>query len=123
MTPLPRWMRAALAATAVLNLFGAVLFAPPSTLARELAGLPGEVHPLYAWTVAEFVGLFGVAYGWCAWRGSAPRLFIALGAAGKLAFFATLAAYGALGDLPLRAVASGSADLWFGLAFLFWLVR
>ncbi len=122
MTPLPTWMRAALAATAPLNLVGAALFAPLSTLAHDLAGLPGDVHPLYAWIVAEFVGLFGIAYGWCAWTGRAPRLLIALGAAGKLAFFATLASYWALGELPFRAVAFASADLWLGLAFLFWLL-
>ena len=116
-------MRVALAATAVMNLVGAAIFAPLSTLAHDLGGFPAGAHPLYAWTVAEFIGFFGVGYGWCAWTGSAPRLFVALGAAGKLAFFATLLAFFAQGELPARAVAFGSADLWFGLAFLFWLLR
>lgn len=119
---LPRWMRVALGATAVMNLVGAALFAPLSTLVHDLAGLPADVHPLYAWTVAEFIGFFGLGYGWCALTGRAPRMFIALGAGGKLAFFATLVAYFARGELPLAAVAFGSADLWFGLAFLFWLL-
>ena len=116
-------MRVALGATAVMNLVGAAVFAPLSTLAHDFGGFPAEVHPLYAWTVAEFIGLFGVGYGWCAWTGSAPRLFVAIGAAGKLAFFATLVAFFVAGALPVRSVSFGSADLGFGLAFLFWLLR
>jgi hypothetical protein len=116
-------MRVALAATAVMNLVGAAVFAPLTTLAHELGGFPTAVHPLYAWTVAEFIGAFGIGYGWCAWRGDAPRLFIALGAGGKLAFFATVAAFVAVGELPVQAASFASADLWFGLAFLFWLLR
>jgi len=116
-------MRVALGATAVMNLVGAAIFAPLSTLAHDLGGMPAGVHPLYAWTVAEFIGLFGVGYGWCAWTGVAPRLFVALGAAGKLAFFATLVAFFANGAVPASAVQFGSADLFFGLAFLFWLLR
>jgi hypothetical protein len=118
--PLPRWMVAALWITTPLNLLGAVVFAPLSTLAADLAGFPAEVHPLYRWALAEFIGLFGLGYGYCAYRRSAPRFFIAIGAAGKLAFFATLASYWARGDLPFAAVTFGSADLWLGLAFAFW---
>jgi hypothetical protein len=116
-------MRVALGATAVMNLVGAVTFAPLSTLAHDLGGFPAEVHPLYAWTVAEFIGLFGVGYGWCAWTASASRLFVAVGAAGKLAFFATVAAFVVAGALPPQAAGFASADLGFGLAFLFWLLR
>ena len=123
MSPLPRWMRVALAATAAMNLVGAAVFAPLTTLAHELGGFPAGAHPLYAWTIAEFIGAFGIGYGWCAWRGEAPRLFIALGAGGKLAFFATVAAFAAAGELPLQAATFASADLGFGLAFLFWLLR
>jgi len=122
MSPLPGWMRAALAATTLMNLVGAAIFAPLSTLAQDLGGFPAGAPPIYAWTVAEFIGFFGLGYGWCAWTGRAPRLFVALGAAGKIAFFATLLACFAQDQLPFRAVAFGSADLWFGLAFLFWLL-
>ncbi|MFI5317903.1 MAG: hypothetical protein ACHQ6T_19565 [Myxococcota bacterium] len=116
-------MVAALWLTTLLNLFGAFVFSPLSPLALGLAGLPAEIHPLYRWTIAEFIGLFGVGYGWCAHRARAPRFFIALGAAGKLAFFATLASYWALGELPLAAVAAGSPDLWLGIAFAVWLFQ
>jgi hypothetical protein len=116
-------MVAALWITTPLNLLGALVFAPLSSLTVDLAGLPAEVNPLYRWALAEFIGLFGLGYGWCAYRRSAPRFFIAMGAAGKLAFFATLASYWALGQLPFGAVTSGSADLWLGLAFAFWLYR
>lgn len=120
---LPTWLIATLWATTALNLFGAFVFAPFSDLARELAGLPAEIHPLYSWTIAELIGLFGVGYGWCAYQGHAPRFFIALGAAGKFAFFATVASYWALGELPFAAVRSGSADLWFSIAFGVWLYQ
>jgi hypothetical protein len=120
---LPRWMIAALWFTTPLNLLGAFVFSPLSTLGLDLAGLPAEVHPLYRWTIAEFIGLFGVGYGWCAYTARAPRLFIAVAAAGKLAFFATLVSYWALGQLPFAAVTFGSADLWLGLAFAVWLWR
>jgi len=116
-------MVVALWLTTMLNLFGAFAFAPVSSLGLALAGLPREVHPVYLWSLAEFIGLFGLGYGWCAWARRAPRMFIALGAAGKLAFFGTLAACWARGELPLAAVTSGSPDLWFGLAFCLWLYQ
>jgi hypothetical protein len=120
---LPTWLVVALWVTTPLNLFGAFVFSPLSSWGQELAGLPAEIHPLYRWTIAEFIGLFGVGYGWCAYTRRAPRFFIALGAAGKLAFFATLVSYWALGELPLGAVTSGSADLWLGLVFAAWVFR
>jgi len=120
---LPRWMVAALWVTTPLNLAGAFVFSPLSSLGLDLAGLPAEVHPLYRWTIAEFIGLFGLGYGWCAYRARPPRFFIAMGAAGKLAFFATLVSYWALGEVPFAAVAFGSADLWLGLAFGAWLFQ
>jgi len=116
-------MVVALWLTTVLNLVGAFAFAPLSSLGPGMAGLPLEVHPVYLWSLAEFIGLFGLGYGWCAFARRAPRMFIALGAAGKLAFFATLAAYWAAGALPFTAVTSGSPDLWFGLAFCVWLFQ
>ena len=116
-------MVVALWLTTPLNLFGAFVFSPVSTWAQDLAGLPSEIHPLYCWVIAEFIGLFGVGYGWCAYTRRAPRFFIAMGAAGKLAFFATLVSYWALGRLPFGAVTSGSADLWFAIAFGLWLYR
>ena len=121
--PIPRWLIACLWLTTPLNLLGAFGFSPLADMSQLLPGLPTEIHPLYRWTIAEFIGLFGLGYGWCAYTKRAPRMFIALGAAGKLAFFGTLASYWALGQLPFGTLALSSADLWLGLAFLAWVIR
>jgi hypothetical protein len=120
---LPRWLVAALWVTTPLNLLGAYVFSPLSGLGVELGGFPADVHPLYRWALAEFIGLFGLGYGWCAYTRRAPRFFIAMGAAGKLSFFATLASYWLARELPARAVVFGSADLWLGLAFALWVFQ
>jgi hypothetical protein len=122
-SPLPRWLVAALWLTTPLNVIGAWLFSPLSRAGFELTHFPAEVHPLYRWALAEFIGLFGLGYGFCAYRRRAPRFFIALGAAGKLAFFATVASYWAAGELPGQAVGAASADLWLGLAFALWVFQ
>ncbi|MBL8168218.1 MAG: hypothetical protein JNJ50_08700 [Acidobacteria bacterium] len=123
MTNVPKWMRAALWATAVMNLLGAVTFVPQITLGREMMGLPAAGHPLYLWIIAEFIFVFGVAYGWCAWTARAPRVFVAVAAAGKLAFFVTMAACWLAGDLPMKAALGASGDLLFGSLFVCWLVQ
>lgn len=118
---LQTWMRIALGLTAVMNIGGALAFAPLSKAGSEMLNLPGPVHPIYLWMIAEFIAVFGVAYAWCAYTGRAPRLFIAIGAAGKLLFFGTLVAFWMSGALTLGAAAGGIGDLLFGGLFLFWL--
>ena len=118
---LPRWMRVALLATAVMNLGAAIAFLPSGGSVRALAGFPDAGHPLYGTTVALFVGLFGVGYLWSGATGRADRLFIALAAVGKIAFVAILVRLWAGGALPLRALLVGSGDLAFGALFLAWL--
>jgi hypothetical protein len=120
---LPTWMRVALLATAVMNIVGAIAFAPLVANSRELLHLPAPVHPLYLWIIAEFILIFGIAYAWCAITARAPRLFIAVGAAGKLLFFATRALFWLAGELPLDAALGGIGDLLFGGLFLAWLVQ
>jgi hypothetical protein len=113
-------MRKALYATAVMNAFGACLFLPPAgTLRTSPACRRGE--PFYLALCFTFVALFGVGYLWCAVRGSADRLFIALAAVGKLAFFLLLASSWASGAVPLRAPLTGAADLFFSVLFFVWL--
>ena len=119
--PLQTWMRIALGLTAVMNIGGALAFAPITKAGPETLNLPGPVHPIYLWMIAEFIAVFGVAYGWCAVKGRAPRLFIAIGAAGKLLFFATLVVFWLTGELALKAAAGGIGDLLFGGLFLYWL--
>ena len=123
MTPLPAWMRVTLFATAAMNLLGAFAFLPGAQPLRDLGGFPRADHPLYLCTVGIFIFALGLGYLGCAIRGSADRLFIAIGALGKLAFFALLAGLYASGDLPLRAPLSGAGDLAFGLLFVIWLAK
>ena len=114
-------MRKALYATAVMNAFGACLFLPSAGTLRDLAGLPAAGEGFYLALCFTFVALFGVGYLWCAVRGSADRLFIALAAVGKLAFFLLLASSWASGAVPLRAPLTGAADLFFSVLFFVWL--
>ncbi len=120
---LPRWMRVDLGATAAMNLVGASAFVPGLSVLREKAGIPLEGHPLYLWIIAEFIFIFGAAYAYCAITARAPRVFISVAAAGKLAFFATILGFWLVGDLPMMAVLVGSGDLIFGCVFLVWLAQ
>lgn len=119
----PAWMRAALWTTGALNLFGAILFLPVFSVGRAWLSLPTAGHPLYLWIVSEFIFIMGVAYAYCAWTNRAPRVFIAVGAAGKLAFFFTLTAFWLAGDLPVTVPLLGSSDFLLGSLFLAWLSR
>jgi hypothetical protein len=86
-------------------------------------GLPASVSPLYLWIIASWIFGFGVAYLWLAVRQTREWLFIAIGAFGKLAFVALLAAYWASGEIPLRAAIGGVWDLVLGAVFVVWLVK
>lgn len=114
-------MKAALWATAAMNVLGALAFVPAFAAVREAFAFPAA-HPLYLF-IGEFIAIFGVAYGWCAAAGRAPRVFIAVSAAGKLAFSTTLILFWLAGELPPLAVSGGAGDLVFGGLFLGWLVR
>lgn len=116
-------MRTALYATAVMNLLVAFLFLPPAGAMREMSGFPAEAPPVYLLTVGLFVALFGLGYLGMAVRGTADPLFMAICAAGKLAFFSLLVGLWMADVLPPRAPAIGSADFFFGAAFATWLIR
>lgn len=118
---LPPWMRAALFATAVMNLAAAMAFRPAAAILRTTAGLPADAPPIYLRTVALFVGLFGLGYLYTAVRGRDERLFIAISAVGKLGFVALVVAGWAEGSLPLRAPVVAAPDLVFSLLFFHWL--
>ena len=122
MTPLPRLIRRAFFATAIMNIGAAIGFFPAAESVRVMAGLPAAAPPLYLATVSMFVLLFGLAYLWTAVRGCSEPLFIALAGVGKISFFALLLWFWSAGDLPLRAPILGSADLAFGSLFLAWLL-
>lgn len=99
------------------------MFVPVIPIGREWMGLPPVGHPLYLWVIAEFVFMMGIGYGYCAWANHAPRIFVAVGAGGKLLFFFTLLAGWFLGDLPLRTPFLAIGDLFFGCLFVVWLLR
>lgn len=120
MTPLPRWMRRALLATAVMNCVGALTFTPWGAWVRELVQMP-PCHPLYLLVIGTFVLLFGVGYLWTGLTGRADPLFVAIAAAGKLSFFGLLAAFWIAGELTVRAPLAAVGDLVFGALFVIWL--
>lgn len=122
MLPLPLWLRRTLFSTGVMNIVVACVFLPGATWLRAAAGLPETAPSIYLLTVALFILLFGCGYLWTALHGCAERLFIALGAGGKLAFFTLVLVHWMLGELPLRAATLASADLIFGGLLLLWLL-
>lgn len=122
MTTLPQWMRRALLATAVMNLLGALTFTPWGEPIRDLAAMPSGTHPVYLLVIGTFVLLFGVGYLRCGLTGRADPLFIAIAAAGKLAFFGLLTAFWLAGELSIRAPMAAVGDLVFGAMFMVWLV-
>lgn len=118
----PRWLRIAMFCTALMNLTAPVAFLPGyGAPLRRLAGMPVEAPPIYLLTVGAFIGLFGVGYLWTAVTGLSDRLFVAIGAAGKLTFVGLVAWCVAESSLPPLALAFASPDLVFGALFLLWL--
>lgn len=120
---LPKWMRAALLATAPMNLLGALVFLPFGRDLRLSMGWPPDGHPIYAATVALFIFIFGVVYLWTGVTGRADRQFIVLAAAGKLAFFLLTVWYWMAGTLPFKVAASAVGDLFFAAVFFVWLFQ
>ena len=119
---LPTWLRRAFLATAVMNVFGATLFLPWAAPIRALVGVPPAEHALYLVTIAMFVFVFGVAYGYAGWTGRADELFVAVCAGGKLSFVAILVGFWLAGAVAFTAPLSAIGDLVFGLMFLTWLL-
>jgi hypothetical protein len=116
-----RFFRRSLLATGFLNLFGAVLMAPPAIALRALAGLPEPAHPLHGWILSLWVLFFGVGYLRLSVSTAQERYFVAIGAAGKASFSLVVATCALAGDLPARAALAGSADLAFAAIFAYWL--
>ena len=119
----PLWplVRAALRLTLVLNLGGAVLFAPPAAMLRALFGLP-EAPPLYLWLISGWVASFGLAYFRMSRLGP-DRTFMRVGAFGKALFGALVVGGAAVRALPLQASLVGLPDLFLAALFSTWLWR
>jgi hypothetical protein len=114
-------MRRVMLAAALLNTLGAVTFIPAFSGLRAQGHLPNDAHPIYLWMIALWIFFFGVAYLYLGITGRVEKVFIAVGAAGKLSFFGLLLGFALAGDLPFQAASSGIADLVFGTIFTVWL--
>ena len=109
--------------TALTNGLGALIFMPFATALRRTVGLSVAGHPLYLAIIASFIFIFGLAYLWVGITGRADALFLAVAAAGKLAFFSLVVVYWLSGALPLKVPLAASSDLLFALAFVVWLLQ
>jgi hypothetical protein len=116
-------MRRVMLAAAILNTLGALTFIPAFTGLRTRGHLPNDAHPVYLWMIALWIFFFGAAYLYLGLTGRVEKVFVAVGAAGKLSFFGLLLGFTLAGDLPLQAATSGVADLVFGTIFTVWLWR
>ena len=121
-TQMPLWMKIALIATGVLNMFGAVLFLPASESLRTANGFPAGSHPFYLSIISSWIFLFGLCYLWLGIKGRNERLFLVIGAAGKAAFVVLAVLFAALGDIPVTTVLSTLPDLVFAALFTYHLV-
>jgi len=115
-------VRRALWASAVFNVFGALLFAFPGSLPGRLAGLPADAPAVYRALVALFVLLFGGSYAWLARAPRIDRPLLALGAIGKAAAFFTVALLWMAGAAPARSVGAIFGDLAFAAVFAWYLM-
>lgn len=122
-TLMGKGMRRVMLAAAILNTLGAITFIPAFTGLRAQGHLPNDAHPVYLWMIALWIFFFGVAYLYLGITGKVEKVFIAVGAAGKLSFFGLLLGFGLAGKLPMQAASSGIADLIFGTIFTVWLWR
>ena len=91
------FLRRVLWLAALVNVFGAFLFAFPASAPSRLAGLPPDAPIVYRAMTALFILLFGAAYAWLAAQPAINRPFVAFGAIGKASAFALIAVLGSLG--------------------------
>jgi hypothetical protein len=117
------WFRRILLAAGVLNLGGALIFAPVFPKLRNLTGLPEAGHPLYPWLLSLWTLFFGFAYLRLAFATTPERLFLQVAAAGKASFTLLLIAFWLHGVLPIQAPLAGSSDLFFAMVFIVWLYQ
>lgn len=116
-------MRRVMLAAAVLNTLGAVTFIPAMSALRAQSHLPNDANPVYLWMIGLWIFFFGAAYLYLGVTGAIEKVFVAVGAAGKLSFFALLLAYSLSEALPMMVATAGIGDLVFGSIFTIWLLR
>ncbi|MBI1815955.1 MAG: hypothetical protein HYR72_13330 [Deltaproteobacteria bacterium] len=114
-------MRRALWLSVAYNFGGALLFAFPSSVLGQLAGLPTSVPPLYCALMAFFVVLFGGTYAWLARQPTFNRPLVAFAAIGKAGAFGIILACWLVGEASGRGVLAASGDLVLAGIFVRWL--
>ena len=117
-----RVLRRALWFSAPYNVGGAALFAFPSSLFGQFAGLPTSVPPLYSTLLGFFVLLFGGAYAWLAMQGEIDRPLVAFAAIGKAGVFTLILVLWIVGSAPPRGVLAASGDLVLAVIFAWYLL-
>lgn len=107
-------------ASSFVNLLGAITFFPHFQMLREQTHLPAT-HPLYLLIISIWIFAFGCGYLWMAVTRRPDKIFIAVGAAGKISFFLLLVCFAVSGELPLSTAFSALIDLIIGIIFIVWL--
>lgn len=116
-------LRPALRVAALFNIAGAYLFAFPASTPGHLAGLPANAPVTYRAMMALFILLFAGAYAWLAAQPTINRPFVAFGAIGKAAAFATVFALWIGGAVPATSVFAITGDLLLASIFAWCLLR
>lgn len=116
-------LKYALFATAAMNIFGCVIFAPFGDGLRRFYGFPNDAHPIYLWLISSWIFFFGLCYLWLAVSERREPLFLVISAAGKISFTLIMIAYWFLGEIPALAAFASLPDLAFGTFFLYQLTK
>ena len=118
-----KFIRYVLWASVVYNLFGALLFAFPSSPLGQFAGLPVPVPPIYNVLLAFFTLLFAGAYAWLARQPKIDRPLVGFSAIGKAGAFVVIFILWLFGEAPGRGVLADIGDLIFAGLFAWWLLK
>ncbi len=116
-------MRIVFLIAGVVNIIGALFFVPRVGFGRALLGLPVDVYPIYLWIIASWIFLFGIAYFYLAVTGKSERLFVYIGAFGKLFFGLLLIASWLNREASIWSVLAALTDITLAGIFLFWLYQ
>jgi hypothetical protein len=105
--------------TVPVNFSGAVIFSVSAL--RQLIGLPPLSQNFYGLLIGSWIGLFGVCYLYVAIFKRYDKVFLTIGALGKLSFFVLAVAYFASFNLGFLALLASGIDACLAIIFLAWL--
>ena len=118
-----KWIRKIFLITGFVNMLGALMFVPQIGFGRVLLGFPGDVYPVYLWIISSWILLFGIAYFYLAITVKVEKLFVLIGALGKILFGMCLIFYYLQGETSIWAVSSAFIDITLAVIFLYWLYQ